>query len=128
MCECVSWCVGVQYGTVCGRCYHLGSTSGARLDCTVSQSTFNLPGARSPPRKVDASARTSLSPLETRRGRGGEREGLGRRSGRTIHNGWQLVFSVLLHFASGTSGAHLSFALLELMWCANAGALDRVLA
>lgn len=48
--------------------YHLGRTSGARLDCTVSQSTFNLPGALSPRRKVKASARTAPSPRNTNSG------------------------------------------------------------
>lgn len=57
VCVCIYLCV---LKSVCG--HHLGWTSGARLDCTVSQSTFNLPSALSPPRKVTASARTALSP------------------------------------------------------------------
>lgn len=46
--------------------HHLDRTSGVRLDCTVTQSTFNLPGAAlSPPAKVIGSARTALPPTPT---------------------------------------------------------------
>lgn len=64
---CCGTCVCV-YLCVCVHGYHLGRTSGARLDCTASQSTFNLPSALSPRRKVKASARAAPSPRNTNSG------------------------------------------------------------
>lgn len=47
-------------GSVCR--HHLGRISGAGADRTERRSSFNLLGALSPSRKVNASARTALPP------------------------------------------------------------------
>ncbi|CAB1443145.1 unnamed protein product [Pleuronectes platessa] len=85
--------------TQCSSVEASSVTSGARLDCTVSQSTFNLPSALSPPRKVNASARTALSPPQHQQWG----------SALAIHNRWQLplVYVFTLPGAAVLPSAHV---------------------